>query len=257
MQEARKWLPAMRPIENAYRWRQAGFSLEEAQKWSDIPADSPMSARRWIQLGYSYYEALMWKKASIPLDVALPWKLAGYESDDARDWRSVVGDNIDKANKWKTAGFAAEETRLWILETNDDINRALQLKKEGVQITLVTRHEDYSLVDSYRINKQCPEGVESPDAFFRATAKETVGICYEYSGRAVQQIGKTQGVFSSGEGKGGSSHAVVIDFEKFPIPEKQYRGVIKGYKTYEYASAPNQVASIPLVKAIVIKQVKQ
>jgi hypothetical protein len=93
--------------------------------------DSIVTVRMWIQSGCNYYEALMWGKEFFPLDVAFPWKKAGYDGEDTRSWRSVVGDNVDKANKWKRAGFTSEETRLWIRETDYNINRAIQFKKRG------------------------------------------------------------------------------------------------------------------------------
>jgi hypothetical protein len=136
------------------------------------------------------------------------------------------------------------------------MGRALQLKKEGIHIVLVTRYEDYSLVDSYRINKQCPDGVESAEALFKAAAKDTAGICYEYAGKSVQQVGKNQGLFAGVVEKSGPGNAVVIEFEKVAMPVDRYRGVVKGYKVYKYVPAPDRELTIPLVRAVVVKQIK-
>lgn len=80
-------------------------------------------------------------------------------------------------------------------------------------------------------NKVCPQSIESMQTLFTLNPYDSKGRCFNYSGRLVQLLNKSQALFSI---LTGSTPYAFVDFGKDSAPINFYSGVVFGKGAYSY-----------------------
>jgi len=103
-------------------WREVGFTLDEALQWGPtIPAGE---AAKWKVAGWSASDGKTWRGIAADPEEAIGWKKAGFAPEDYKAWRRVgwhtglngvlASISVDGAKRWHLAGYKPEEASDWI-----------------------------------------------------------------------------------------------------------------------------------------------
>lgn len=101
-EEAKKW-----------SWREGGFHLgDTAQQWRDAGFINPKKAKKWKSRGFAPAEVKTWQNAGFSLYSAGDWKRAEFSPIKAKSWLPT-GIRPHNVNRWETAEFSPSEAKDW------------------------------------------------------------------------------------------------------------------------------------------------
>ncbi|WP_157544535.1 hypothetical protein [Nocardioides halotolerans] len=99
--------PADRDEQTDRAWWAAGFPRAEEDQWRELV---PRVAKEHHDTGMTEQEIL---------DIAIPWKVAGFSPSEAEEWWGLLGESLSgpdlahSARDWRDRGFTAQEAAPW------------------------------------------------------------------------------------------------------------------------------------------------
>ena len=95
----------------AHKWKQAGFSPLEAQKWKIDQNITAHQAQAWLDLGLTADNFAPWRQAFVYPSQAQPWLEQDFTVEDAKIWQQT-GKRPEDAKTWIEAGISPQ-LALW------------------------------------------------------------------------------------------------------------------------------------------------
>lgn len=117
-------------LTSMYKWKQAGFSLEEAGEWKEYNF-IPEEAKQWKKAGFTREEALKWQRHFNNFFSANVW--GNRSIQNAKKWHDAGFQNPQAAAEWQRHNFEPQEAVSW-LRTGLSFYDAKRIKKSNLSL---------------------------------------------------------------------------------------------------------------------------